>query len=81
MNKRPKTLAWVLIIAIVLILVSFLYMQTTPKTKPISEVVVVDSGIMSDPAAEMIESKTTYDNIPVTVKGDEIGRNDPFAGY
>lgn len=81
MNKQTKTLTWVLIIVIVLIVVGFLYMQTTPKTKPVSDVVVVDSDILDDPNAEAIESRTGYNNIPVRVSGDEVGRSDPFAAY
>lgn len=81
MDTRSKTLTWTLIVIVVLIVIGFLYFQTLPKKKATSDVIVVPSDILDESTVDTIASRPSFGAIPVTVSGDEAGRQDPFASY
>ena len=77
---RTKTVTWVLIIIIALVLIAYLWYLTIPSSVPESDVVVVSSTLLEDSEeASQIADSPVYGNIPVTVSQGERGKPDPFA--
>ncbi len=77
---QAKSMTIILVAVIIVAIVGLFYWQTLPKTKPVSDVIVVNSNIFDSDEIQTIKKRGTFGNVPVTVTSAEMGKPDPFSG-
>jgi len=87
MMKRPKTiLLWTLLLIITLGAYFYLLVYyTKPSTADVDakakKITPVDLGILKTDLQKQTSGLEVNGQIPVTVNKDELGRDNPFAGF
>lgn len=77
---QSKSMNYLLIIIIAVLIIGLFYWQTIPSPKPVSKTVVFKPDILESSVVKTIKSKKSYGNLPVTVSAGEAGKQDPFSG-
>ena len=85
MSKSNQIVAGLIIIILIGVGLYFWYRTSIPTSSEIEaqkkQIDVVDANVLQSPAIQTMSSLNSHGDLPLQVKPEEIGREDPFANY